>query len=262
MDQNLIISVVIPAYNAEKTIIPCVESVLKQTFSVLEIIVVNDGSSDSTESVLTHYISDNNIPNIFVYTQANGGPSKARNFGVNKAKGSWIAFIDADDRWLPDKLDEQVRLVLSHPEFSIVGCEFSNFKAKKTVDFEQISLISMFFKVRIYTSTAMVKKMILERYKFDEEQRYSEDARLWIQIMAEYKAAVLLKGLVVYAENNQLSPARLSQQFWSMEKGELSNFIFFYKKGTIGLLLFVILSVYSLLKYCKRIILNKLKMIF
>src|SRR5574344_1400247 len=93
--KNSMISIIIPIYNAEKTISKCIDSVLHQTLSDWELILVDDGSNDKSGQLCDEYASiDKRIQSIH---QTNGGPSKARNTGMNVAKGKWITFIDADD---------------------------------------------------------------------------------------------------------------------------------------------------------------------
>lgn len=102
MLNNPIISVIIPTYNREKTINRAIESVLSQTFKKYEIIVIDDGSIDNTKEIISPYIEK-----IKYHNQNNAGPSKARNYGIDVAKGEWIAFLDSDDFWFPDKLEIQ-----------------------------------------------------------------------------------------------------------------------------------------------------------
>lgn len=102
MLNNPIISVIIPTYNREKTINRAIESVLSQTFKEYEIIVIDDGSIDNTKYIISQYIK-----NIKYHYQNNAGPSKARNIGIDLAIGKWIAFLDSDDLWFPDKLKIQ-----------------------------------------------------------------------------------------------------------------------------------------------------------
>ena len=103
------ISIVTPAYNAEKFIAKTIESVLQQTFTDWELIIVNDGSSDGTVEVVNPYLGDR----IRLFSQANAGVSVARNKGVSHAKGELIALLDADDYWLPDNLQMKHNLLLS-----------------------------------------------------------------------------------------------------------------------------------------------------
>ena len=109
------ISVVIPAYNAEKTIIECINSVLNQTRIDLieEIIIVDDGSKDQTANVVRENF-DNKL--IRIISKSNGGVSSARNTGIKSAKGKWIALLDSDDIWLPNKIEKQVKAIQTYPQ--------------------------------------------------------------------------------------------------------------------------------------------------
>jgi len=113
-----LVSVVVPAYNAERTLKASVDSALAQDFHDFEIIVVNDGSTDSTKAILAAYDS-----RIQVIDQKNRGAPAARNAGVRAARGKFIAFLDSDDLWSPDKLTQNVRALEHNPTASMV---FSN----------------------------------------------------------------------------------------------------------------------------------------
>src|SRR5580700_8639860 len=93
------ISVVIPAYNAARFVGSAIESALAQTSTPLEVLVIDDGSRDDTAAVVQQYAAP-----VGLLRQSNGGPASARNHGVRVARGEWIAFLDADDTWLPQKL--------------------------------------------------------------------------------------------------------------------------------------------------------------
>jgi glycosyltransferase involved in cell wall biosynthesis len=115
------VSVVIPAFNAGKSIARALDSVLAQTLKPNEIIVVDDGSTDETQSETKKY--GRKVKYIY---QENGGPSKARNTGIQAAKGTWIAFLDSDDEWLPTKLEEQVALLKRNPHLIWCGANALN----------------------------------------------------------------------------------------------------------------------------------------
>ena len=117
------ISVVIPAYNAEKTIGETIASVLAQTYADFELIIINDGSQDATLDVvrqftdeLTDELTDERIK---VFSYANSGPQKSRNRGIDQALGQYISFVDADDLWTPEKLELQLRALEAQPEASV-----------------------------------------------------------------------------------------------------------------------------------------------
>jgi len=97
------VSTIIPAYNAERTIAQAIDSALSQDYKGHEVVVINDGSTDSTTAILQKYASQ-----IQVITQSNGGLSAARNAGVGGSTGKYLAFLDADDIWLPGKLKTMV----------------------------------------------------------------------------------------------------------------------------------------------------------
>lgn len=109
------ISVVIPTYNAEHTLQETVESVQKQIFTDLEIIIINDGSTDSTLKVIQNFTD----PRIKTFSYENGGVAVARNRGITQAAGEFISFIDADDLWTPDKLERQLAALKVHSEIAI-----------------------------------------------------------------------------------------------------------------------------------------------
>lgn len=109
------ISVVIPAYNAKYTILKTIESVQKQTFSDVEIIVINDGSTDGTLEIIKS-ITDQRLK---IFSYENGGLPVARNRGIYHETGEFISFIDADDLWTQDKLEKQLALLQQHPEAGV-----------------------------------------------------------------------------------------------------------------------------------------------
>jgi glycosyltransferase involved in cell wall biosynthesis len=109
-----LVSVVIPAYNAEAFLNKALDSVLAQTYANLEALVIDDGSADATASVATSYRDER----IVLIGQANGGLSNARNAGIRRARGDYIAYLDADDRWAPGKLAAQVELMEANPHLA------------------------------------------------------------------------------------------------------------------------------------------------
>jgi glycosyltransferase involved in cell wall biosynthesis len=115
-------STVIPAYNAERTIAQVVESALAQNYSNQEIIAVNDGSTDNTASILHRYRD-----RIRIIDQPNRGAAGARNTGIAHAEGKYIAFLDSDDLWLPDKLNKMIAVLDAHPSASLAFSEFAIF---------------------------------------------------------------------------------------------------------------------------------------
>ena len=120
-----IFSIVIPLFNKEKEIQQTLESVLKQTFHDFEVIIINDGSTDKSEQIVNSFTDDR----ILLISTDNKGVSQARNFGINYANGEIIAFIDADDYWFPNHLEELVKLYYRFPN---CGSYCSRYKIQNT----------------------------------------------------------------------------------------------------------------------------------
>lgn len=116
MGSSITISVIIPAFNAEKHLGDALESVFAQTRTPTEVIVVDDGSRDRTTAIAREYAA------VTLLVRENGGPGAARNTGVAAARSAYIAFLDADDTWLPRKLEVQAAYVDAHPEARLVFC--------------------------------------------------------------------------------------------------------------------------------------------
>ena len=123
------ISVILPTHNRSNLVKYAVESVLGQSYQDIELIVVNDGSTDNTEDTLQPYFS-----RIHYLYQSQGGPGRARNRGIEAAQGEYIAFIDDDDIWLPFKLELQIELLTKHPELALICTNFKVFDSKSECD--------------------------------------------------------------------------------------------------------------------------------
>jgi glycosyltransferase involved in cell wall biosynthesis len=211
------VSVVIPAYNAARFLPEAIDSVLQQTHPVHEIIVVDDGSTDNTEHVVAALGS-----HVTYIHQPNGGVSAARNRGIKSASSDIIAFLDADDRWLPEKTARQLKIFADNPHAGLVATDRTDIDAHG-----QILLDSLFKKQGLYslfvdlnghpipaalsrlvqvnfipTSSAMVLKAALEKVgDFDTSIRYGEDLELWARLAAEYDIVCLPDVLIHYRQH-------------------------------------------------------------
>lgn len=117
MKNNGLVSVIMPSYNTAKYIAESIESVMNQTYPDWELIIVDDCSTDDTDSVVASYLSDTRIR--YLKNEKNSGAAISRNYALREAKGKWIAFLDSDDVWLPEKLETQIAFMLEK------NCSFS-----------------------------------------------------------------------------------------------------------------------------------------
>ena len=108
---------IIPIYNGEQYVAKAINSVLAQTYQNIEILLINDGSSDGSKAVILDYI---NLPNVVYREQSNGGVAAARNIGLRAARGELIAFLDQDDVWMPQKIELQAQYMQTHPKIGLV----------------------------------------------------------------------------------------------------------------------------------------------
>lgn len=252
-----LVSAIIPAYNAEKTIEDCIKSIVNQTYNNIEIIVINDGSKDNTMNILNKLSSE--IKNLCAYTIPNSGPSNARNWGINHANGVYIAFLDADDKWLPNKIEIQVKDLLKNPDIDLLTCMTDakgGFQKSKRII--EISSKQLLFKNFFLTSGTIVKTKILKVYQFNIKRKFSEDYLLWLTIaFNNYKCYTTNEMLVRAANKHTFGDSGLSGKIWEMEKGELFNYKQLLKEQKISFLLYVSACTFSFIKYVRRSIICK-----
>lgn len=129
MNNNLV-SIIMPAYNAEEFIIDSIQSILSQTYKNFELIVIDDCSSDKTVSLVRNYIEQDKRV-IFVQHKINQGVAEARNTGLNLAKGDFVAFLDSDDKWVIDKLEKQLAVLLERNDVDVVYSSYYRFNDKE-----------------------------------------------------------------------------------------------------------------------------------
>ena len=169
------ISVLIPAFNAAPYIVAAIESVKRQTYPVFEILVIDDGSTDETESLLK------DRDDIRYIRCDHQGVSYVRNRGIAEASGDWIAFIDADDLWTPDKLEKQIRYINDHPGRAIVFTQYKNFTDIPEDELSERQKTVMQVTAYPCLVTALIKKSVFRKYgDFILKYSYSEDTE-WLK---------------------------------------------------------------------------------
>jgi glycosyltransferase involved in cell wall biosynthesis len=198
------VSVIIPAFNSSPFIAATVWSVLDQTYGNIEIIVVDDGSTDATLDVLREFGD-----RIKALTKSNGGPASARNFGIRNASGEFIAFLDADDLWMPEKLAEQVAFMQSHPE---VGMTFSEAFMFEEVALQrqlcgkigftgETSFCFLLLGDHIPNSTVLIRRECVDKIGWLNESRdliAVEDYEYWLRLAKVFPIKAIAKPLAYY----------------------------------------------------------------
>ncbi len=259
------ISIIIPVYNAEKTIISTLNSVAYQSYKDFNIIIVNDGSKDSSIEIIENYIRIHSDLDIKIISQENQGVSKARNVGLKMACGDWIALLDSDDKWLANKLERQMQILVENPNIDFLGANrigeyYSFFLNTKFGVLTRLRAKVLLFKNFFPTSTVIFKKSIIEEIGlFDENQKHCEDVNYFIKISNCKECYLLNEGLIMTGDGNiHYKEKGLSSNLWAMQKGELTNLNFAYNAKIITILDYFIILNFSFLKYLRRVLLVKI----
>lgn len=220
-------SIIIPLYNKEFFIQNTLRSVLDQTFIDFEIIIVNDGSTDKSEKKVLQF-KDTRIS---YYSKKNSGVSSARNFGIEKSQSNYIAFIDADDYWYPNHLQEIHNLILQkkhlkvftslleiESEFRVFKAKYSNLKKNKIqeINFFETSLS----RIILSSSTAVIDRTITKEIGFfDTKLHKGEDTDYWIRIGFKYKIGLVNKITARHVFiKNRLNEELFSSKILNFEK--------------------------------------------
>ena len=207
--QQVRVSIIIPAYKAETTIEDTIAALASQTFHAFEVIVVDDASPDSTGERACRALRRSGLRHVVVRLVNNAGPSSARNAGVSLASGEYVAFQDADDTWMPEKLARQVELMDGHPEVTLCGCQADLVAANGAVigplflrlpAFQTMGWRRLLSNAFIQTSCALVRRADLGTQPFDPTLRIAEDRDLWIRLASNGVTALLQDVLVRKAE--------------------------------------------------------------
>ncbi len=200
------VSVVIPVYNSAKLLNTALRSVFEQTYSDFEVVVVDDGSDDreELEAVLATWGDA-----VHCVRQANGGPAKARNTAIAHATGELIAFLDADDEWLPEKLQRQVAYFEQYPQTGLLHTGVvGQANREKTAAPPRRAFCDLFHTAFfINTLTVMIPRHVLERTGgFDERREvHIEDWDLWLRIAAEHPLGYLPEPLAFHRPGGWMS---------------------------------------------------------
>ena len=200
-----LVSVVIPTYNRAYSVGKAVHSVIRQTYENLEIIIVDDGSTDNTREIIEN-IKDSRI--VYIY-QKNQRQSAARNNGVRVAKGDLIAFLDSDDIWLPEKLEKQVKAFQSDPHIGLVTCWSKSVNVNDPDNYainacyarnrEEFILDLLLEKVIISTSQAVIKRECFEKLGgFDPNFLLEEDYDMFLRVASEDDVFCINEVLAIY----------------------------------------------------------------
>ncbi|WP_331775695.1 glycosyltransferase family 2 protein [Sulfurospirillum sp. 1612] len=193
------ITAIIPTYNRADFLPQSIASILKQTRGVDEIIIVDDGSNDTTQEVLQHFKT------IKIIQTQNNGVSHARNIGIKAAQHEWITFLDSDDIWLDKKIEMQCSFHQMHPDILFSHTNEQWLRDGKKVKYsknltkpEGWCFLENMSRCKIAASSVMMHKSIFEHVGyFDEEMRVCEDYDLWLRVALFYEIGLIKEACII-----------------------------------------------------------------
>lgn len=246
---NNTFSIVIPAYNAANTIMKSINSALAQTYLPVEIIVVDDHSTDDTIAVVLK-MADTNQSEVqikLIQQPYNQGPANARNKGWDEAKGDYICFLDSDDTFRADKL--AFLNTNWPPHAAVIINRFSHKKEHIMLNnnvFSNVTALSIIKSNSAQGSCISVRKSFLHR--FPKHQYYAEDLEFAL-IATQHSKVVKTDALLTLTSRPQLSVGGLSSRHWDMRKGELRAFKSLSRCSIPWLLASPLLYIWSMAKH-------------
>jgi glycosyltransferase involved in cell wall biosynthesis len=262
--QRAPISVIVPCYRCKETIGRAIRSVLEQTLLPQEILLVEDCSNDNGITLATLYALQRKSPDVCIKVislEKNGGPAIARNVGWGASSQPYIAFLDADDSWHPKKIEIQYSWMEAHP--NIVFCGHLIKVVSQRADFnhligpvtaKKIEQAAWLLSCRFSTISVMLRRDL--PFRFSPDKRYAEDYLLWLTIILNGHEAWRLEVPLAYCFKSLYGVGGLTQNLWQVEKGELDTYFRIYHEGLISAMVYVGLTLWSLLKYLRRLVLH------
>ena len=216
------VSIIMPTYNAASYIAETIESVLAQSFTDFELVVINDCSKDNTVEIVQAFAKRDQRIRLIDLPVNKGAPAGPRNIGIKESRGKWIAFLDSDDIWHPAKLDRQIAL-LNKTGTSFCSTRMINFIDSSTLhlddsnsdEYQWIGFYDQLIKARIPTSSVVVEKALIEKHLFNESMAFKarEDLDCWLHCHEEIGRSIKITAPML---GYRIIPGQISGQKWKM----------------------------------------------
>lgn len=254
------ISVVIPCFNSAHTLRRAVDSITAQTHPVREVIIVDDGSTDETLEVAEAIANENpQLKCVIVDLGRNLGPGTARNTGWDRATGSFVAFLDADDAWHPRKLEVQHAVMVANPTCVLSGHRYRVDASGALGDLGPerpsvvpVTLRSLLVRNAFSTPSVMLRRDVVQR--FNPSRDMTEDYLLWLEVVADTGFALLIDAPLTTLFKAPYGESGLSSQLHRMERKELIALRHLLRNGNISMMTWLLSSLWSIVKYLRRIV--------
>lgn len=257
------VSVVIPHYESQQTLGRAIASVLNQTVLPAEILVIDDASSPAAQREARQVVSSiEGIEARFVELPRNSGPGAARNAGWDLARNGIVAFLDADDAWLPGKVEAQSGLLVGENAYDAVGHRMlatSDLVQSHTAftlppgvgRAQELRRGQWLWRNQFATSSVMVRRDL--SYRFSPHGRYAEDFDLWLRLAFDGRKMGVMDERLGVRYQGLYGESGLSTNLWAMERGELAAFRSLRAAGNLSFFRLIFAQSFSLTKYLRRV---------
>ena len=235
MNAQTFFSVIVPTFNRKNLLKKAVDSVLNQTFHDFELIIIDDGSADGTNKLIGSY-DDSRIKYIY---QDNAGVSSARNSGLSIASGTFVAFLDSDDFWVPEKLEKTHENIQRFPRISIFHTEEIWYRNGKLLNQKKkhkkpsgLVYTNALALCCISISTAVIKKDVFESVGcFDENMEACEDYDFWLRVTHKYEVKLIPEKLTIKDGGRD---DQLSSRIWGLDRFRIKSLEKMLVSGTLN----------------------------
>lgn len=255
------ISVIIPCFNSETTIVRAVTSVIAQTITPKEVILVDDCSTDSTVATIEYLqLSSPMLPIRLVRTPINSGPGIARNIGISESTGDIIALLDADDWWHFRKLEVSLEVIVEQSDITFIGHKrrIAEYPGEGLYDYippvfkrNKVKVWQLLITNSLATSTVVIKRNVFDHLKFGSRE-YAEDYLLWLELLERNYKGLFLEYPGAFCEKGRSSHPSYSGNLMLHEMRELATlnrFCKLYKNRALE----IIVLTWSVIKYFRRL---------
>jgi teichuronic acid biosynthesis glycosyltransferase TuaG len=256
MRNEPLVSVIIPMYNAQDYIEITLQSVKSQTYENIELIIIDNASTDNSLSIVNSLLESFNNVKVIKCEDNSGGPARPRNMGIDIAKGEYLAFLDSDDIWTSNKLEVQIKHMLKHElNFTSTGRRLidqtgQHITRKRDIKIftkksKTYGLKALLFKNTVVTSSTVIKKSLLQELRFDESSNLTcvEDYLLWLTLFNQKSCK--FEELSCYLLDYRLITNSLSHvdgRYLLFAKSLLASCTFLIENKKQSLLLYTLLS--------------------
>lgn len=225
MKENSLVSIIVPNYNSAKFIGATIESVIAQTYTNWELVIIDDHSTDGSQSVIQNYAAHNNKIRLLSTQKNSGGPATPRNIGIEAASGEYIAFLDSDDTWFPRKLE--YHLTVMQRENCLFSSTYRNTfrtiaeiksELKTSLKLKVYEYQDLLRKNLINTSAVVIHKSLIGNLRFNTSQKLIaiEDFDFWLNILKKHQERIIVFG--VETINYRITGTNISKSKFHMAK--------------------------------------------